>query len=124
MSNNSLFDELLQGMGSAINDIREKVVEEPYFGRVVTDGLASDVVSGGVEVSEASAPLDTPSLSAIAEVAAAPVSTEPVAEAQEPPSCLQPPQQSAWEAQVQEVMSSIPPGTPAPELAHDLGIDR
>jgi hypothetical protein len=35
---NSLFDELLQGMGSAINDIREKVVEEAYFGRVVSDG--------------------------------------------------------------------------------------
>lgn len=33
-----IFEEALAGIGAAITDIREKVVEEAYFGRVVTDG--------------------------------------------------------------------------------------
>jgi hypothetical protein len=37
MSGNSKFDELLKGIGAGIADIREKVVEEPWFGRVVTE---------------------------------------------------------------------------------------
>jgi hypothetical protein len=39
----TVFDELLAGMGSAIADIREKVVEEAYFGRVVTDSVRPGV---------------------------------------------------------------------------------
>ena len=34
----SLFDEFAKGVGSAVTDIRQKVVEEPYFGRAVTEG--------------------------------------------------------------------------------------
>lgn len=30
--------QLSQGLGDAIADIRQKVVEEPWFGRAVTDG--------------------------------------------------------------------------------------
>jgi hypothetical protein len=31
-------DELWNGLGDAITDIRQKVVEEPWFGRAVTEG--------------------------------------------------------------------------------------
>ena len=31
-------EELWQGLGNAIDDIRQKVVEEPMYGRAVTDG--------------------------------------------------------------------------------------
>ena len=31
-------DDLLRGIGNAVNDIRHKVVEEGWFGRVVTEG--------------------------------------------------------------------------------------
>ena len=34
----SLFNEFVQGVGAAVTDIRQKTVEEPYFGRAVTDG--------------------------------------------------------------------------------------
>jgi hypothetical protein len=37
MANESLFDELYKGLGNAISDIREKVVEEPMWGRVVNE---------------------------------------------------------------------------------------
>jgi|HubBroStandDraft_6_1064221.scaffolds.fasta_scaffold236664_2 hypothetical protein len=37
MENDSLFDELYKGLGNAVSDIREKVVEEGYFGRVVNE---------------------------------------------------------------------------------------
>lgn len=32
----SLFDQMLRAMGGAIDDIREKVVEEPWFGRATS----------------------------------------------------------------------------------------
>ena len=32
----SLFDQFVQSVASAINDVREKVVEEGWFGRVVS----------------------------------------------------------------------------------------
>jgi hypothetical protein len=32
-----LLDEFAKGFGDAVADIREKVVEEPFFGRVVSD---------------------------------------------------------------------------------------
>jgi hypothetical protein len=38
MSKQSFSDELWQGLGNAIDDIRQKVVEEPMYGRAVTDG--------------------------------------------------------------------------------------
>lgn len=34
-------DELWSGLGDAITDIRQKVVEEPMYGRAVTDGQDS-----------------------------------------------------------------------------------
>lgn len=37
MAQKSLYEQLLDGIGNAVNDIREKVVEEPWFGKVVTD---------------------------------------------------------------------------------------
>jgi hypothetical protein len=37
MANDSLFDELYKGLGNAITDIRQKVVEEPMYGRAVTE---------------------------------------------------------------------------------------
>jgi hypothetical protein len=43
MKETSAFDQLQKGIGDAIADIREKVVEEGFFGRAVTDkgqGLA------------------------------------------------------------------------------------
>jgi hypothetical protein len=37
MPRQSFFDELTQGFGNAVADIRQKVVEEPMYGRAVTD---------------------------------------------------------------------------------------
>jgi hypothetical protein len=37
MAKESFFDQLSRGIADAVRDIREKVVEEPYFGRAVTD---------------------------------------------------------------------------------------
>ena len=36
MTQKSLYEQLLDGIGNAVTDIREKVVEEPWFGREVT----------------------------------------------------------------------------------------
>lgn len=44
----SLWDQLIAGTGDAIADIREKLVEEPWFGRAL-DVQASDL---GPSVSE------------------------------------------------------------------------
>jgi hypothetical protein len=37
MANESFLDELYKGLGNAITDIRQKVVEEPMWGRAVTE---------------------------------------------------------------------------------------
>jgi hypothetical protein len=37
MPKQSFFDEFTKGLGDAVADIRQKVVEEPYFGRAVTE---------------------------------------------------------------------------------------
>ena len=37
MSKQSLSDQLWNGLGDAITDIRQKVIEEPMYGRAVTD---------------------------------------------------------------------------------------
>jgi hypothetical protein len=37
MANESFLDELYKGLGNAITDIRQKVVEEPMYGRAVTE---------------------------------------------------------------------------------------
>jgi len=34
--NSSVFDQLSKGIADAVRDIREKVVEEPWYGRAVT----------------------------------------------------------------------------------------
>jgi hypothetical protein len=41
MSKQSFSDELWNGLADAITDIRQKVVEEPMYGRAVTDGPES-----------------------------------------------------------------------------------
>lgn len=37
MAKESFLDELYKGLGDAITDIRQKVVEEPMYGRAVTE---------------------------------------------------------------------------------------
>jgi hypothetical protein len=37
MRNNDVLDQIFKGLGDAITDIREKVVEEPFFGRALSD---------------------------------------------------------------------------------------
>jgi hypothetical protein len=37
MADEKLFDELYKGLGNAITDIRQKLVEEPMYGRAVTE---------------------------------------------------------------------------------------
>lgn len=37
MKNSSFYDQLVKGLGDAIADVRTKVVEEPWFGRAVTE---------------------------------------------------------------------------------------
>jgi hypothetical protein len=37
MADEKFLDELFKGLGNAITDIRQKVVEEPMYGRAVTD---------------------------------------------------------------------------------------
>lgn len=37
MANQNFMDELYKGLGDAITDIRQKVVEEPMYGRAVTE---------------------------------------------------------------------------------------
>ena len=51
MKQQSLGDAFLSGLANAISDIREKVVEEGYFGRVVNDRDA-----GGAHWPEAQEP--------------------------------------------------------------------
>jgi len=41
MPRESLPEELWQGLGNAVTDIRQKVVEEPMYGRAVTEGQES-----------------------------------------------------------------------------------
>ena len=38
MSKQSLSEQLWNGLGDAVADIRQKVIEEPMYGRAVTDG--------------------------------------------------------------------------------------
>lgn len=37
MAKEGFLDELYKGLGNAVSDIREKVVEEPWYGRVVNE---------------------------------------------------------------------------------------
>jgi hypothetical protein len=37
MEKKSVFDQIQKGLADAITDIREKVVEEPWYGRVVNE---------------------------------------------------------------------------------------
>jgi len=38
MARQTFSEEIWQGLGNAVTDIRQKVVEEPMYGRSVTDG--------------------------------------------------------------------------------------
>ena len=37
MRNQSLYDQLTKGIGDAIADVRTKVIEEPWYGRPVSE---------------------------------------------------------------------------------------
>lgn len=37
MANETFLDELYKGLANAVTDIRQKVVEEPMYGRAVTE---------------------------------------------------------------------------------------
>ena len=52
----SLFDEFTKGVGNAVTDIRQKVVEEPYFGRAVTEGSEPAAAPEAQPVAPAAAP--------------------------------------------------------------------
>jgi hypothetical protein len=41
MRNESFFDKLTKGLGDAVADIREKVVEEPWYGRVLNEPMTA-----------------------------------------------------------------------------------
>jgi hypothetical protein len=43
LANKTLFDQLFKGIGDAVADIRQRVVEEPWFGRLVTDREGQEV---------------------------------------------------------------------------------
>jgi hypothetical protein len=45
----SLFEEITKGLADAITDIREKVVEEPWFGKVVTEQKVTELNFGWPE---------------------------------------------------------------------------
>jgi hypothetical protein len=45
----SLIDEFLEGVGNAVRDVREKVVEEAWFGRTVTDNIPPSPELNGQE---------------------------------------------------------------------------
>lgn len=38
MAERNFFTELYEGIADAVTDIRQKVVEEPWYGRAVTEG--------------------------------------------------------------------------------------
>jgi hypothetical protein len=50
--NESLYNEIAKGIADAITDIREKVVEEPWFGRVVTEDRVTELNWGWPPLSE------------------------------------------------------------------------
>jgi hypothetical protein len=45
----SLYEEITKGIADAIVDIREKAVEEPWFGRVVTEREVTELNFGWPE---------------------------------------------------------------------------
>jgi hypothetical protein len=48
----SLYDQFVKGLADAITDIREKVVEEPWFGRVVNEHKVTEVNWGWPQAQE------------------------------------------------------------------------
>jgi hypothetical protein len=64
MSGNSTFDEMLKGIGAGISDVREKLVEQAFFGQSFGDSHAPVEIT----VAEKSA---TPSFQEYAREAAA-----------------------------------------------------
>jgi hypothetical protein len=55
MKNESVFDKLTKGIGDALADVREKAVEEAWYGRVVNerDGLQDQAITGWPQAREA-----------------------------------------------------------------------
>ena len=49
----NMFEEALASIGVAISDVREKVVEEGWFGRAVTDGQSAPESAPAPEASSA-----------------------------------------------------------------------
>jgi hypothetical protein len=42
MAKDGILDQLYKGVANAVHDIRTKVIEEPYFGRAVTEGREAE----------------------------------------------------------------------------------
>jgi len=55
MKNESVFDKLTKGLGEIVADVREKVVEEAWYGRVVNerDGPEAQPITGWPQAREA-----------------------------------------------------------------------
>jgi len=53
MKRQSIFDQLAKGFGDAVADIRQRVVEEPWYGRVVTEREGSQPIEGWPQAREA-----------------------------------------------------------------------
>lgn len=50
MQKESLGDQLWKGLGDAVRDVREKAVEEPWYGRPLTEGQEYPQWGGAQEV--------------------------------------------------------------------------
>lgn len=52
MKNQSVFEQLAKSLGDAVVDVREKVVEEGWFGRVVNERNEPQPIEGWPQVRE------------------------------------------------------------------------
>lgn len=52
MKKQSIFDQFAKGLGDAVADIREKVVEEPWYGRVVNERNEPQPIEGWPQARE------------------------------------------------------------------------
>jgi hypothetical protein len=68
----SLFDQALASIGAAVNDVREKVVEEAWFGRAVSPHESAASYPGALPGLPAAEPTASPFEEALAIVAQGP----------------------------------------------------
>ncbi len=48
----SLYDHIANGIADALTDIRQRVIEEPYFGKIVTEQKVTELNFGWPQASE------------------------------------------------------------------------